>query len=292
MPVVYIDVLFGINLFINYIMLRAAGAICKRHPSRLRSLGGAALGALYAAAMFFPDLSLFYSAVFKALASGIIVAAAFPVYGLGEFFCLLGCFYGVNLLFGGIAMGIFFFTELGANVGAIYSNGIIYMDIPAWVMLAGAAVFYALLSLGAALSRIIRQRGIRHKMVIELSGRTAVLTALADTGNILVDPVSHAPVIVAELDALKELFDYSLRQSLSSDDLQAVLGLMAERGVRARLIPFSSVGNSGGMMLGFVPDRAALRIGGGLRPMDGCVIGVCTGTLSADKSYDALYNPN
>ena len=118
------------------------------------------------------------------------------------------------------------------------------------------------------------------------------MTALADTGNILVDPISHAPVIVAELDALAELFDYSTRLCLCSENLQAGLGSMAEHGVKARLIPFSSVGDGEGMMVGFIPDRAAIRQGGGFKPMESCVVGVYPRRLSADKSYDALYNPN
>ncbi len=292
MPVVYIDVLFGVNLFINYILLRAAGLVCKNRPPRWRSVLGAALGAAYAAAVFFPDLGLFYSLAFKLLASGLIIAAAFPIYGLGEFFKLLGAFYGISAAFGGLGFALLFLTGWGARLGAVYSNGVMYLDVPVIALFLGAVAFYGLLSLAEGILRLGRRRGLRRKLVVELGGRRAVLTALADTGNILVDPISHAPVIVAELDALKELFDYSTRLSLFSENLQAGLGSMAEHGVKARLIPFSSVGEGEGMMVGFVPDRAAVRQGGGLRPMGSCVVGVYPRSLSADRSYDALYNPN
>ncbi len=59
MPVVYIDVLFGVNLFLNYIMLRAAGSLCKNRPPQWRTITGAALGAFYAIAVFFPSMGLF-----------------------------------------------------------------------------------------------------------------------------------------------------------------------------------------------------------------------------------------
>ena len=292
MPVVYIDVLFGVNFFINYIMLRAAGVICRNRPPIWRSAIGAAIGAAYGAAVFFPNLSLFYSLAFKLAASGLMVAAAFPIYGLWEFFRLLGVFYAAMAAFGGLSFAIFFLTDWGARLGAVYSNGIMYLDVPVTALFLGAVAFYGLLSLGQLFIGFAKRRGLRRKLVVELGGRRAVLTALADTGNILVDPISHAPVIVAELDALKELFDYSTQISLCSENLQAGLGSMTERGFKARLIPFSSVGEGDGMMVGFVPDRAAVRQGGGLRPMENCVIGVYPHQLSADKSYDALYNPN
>ena len=292
MPVVYIDVLFGVNLFINYILLRTVGLIAGSRPRRWRTALGAVIGAAYAIAVFFPDLGLLYSLTFKLLASGLMVAAAFPVYGLRDFFRLTGLFYLVSAAFGGLSFALFFLTDWGARLGAVYSNGVVYLDIPVTALFLGALAFYGLTALVGTAVRLSRRRGSRHKLVVELDGRRAELTALADTGNVLVDPITHAPVIVAELEALKELFDYSVRVSLGSDDLQEGLGLMAQRGLKARLIPFSSVGERDGMMVGFVPDKASVCRGGSLLPMKNCVIGVYPHRLSPDKSYDALYNPN
>lgn len=289
---VYIDVLFGVNLFINYIMLRTVGLIGGRRSRRWRTAFGAALGAAYAAAVFFPELGLFYSLTFKLLASGLMIAAAFPVYGVWDFLRLTGLFYAVSAAFGGLSFAILFLTGWGRRLGAVFSNGVVYLDIPITALFLGATAFYGLLGLAGAALRLSKRLGPRHKLIVELDGKKAVLTALADTGNILVDPISRAPVIVAELEALKGLFDYSIRVGLSSEDLQEGLGLMTERGMRARLIPFSSVGKPNGMMVGFVPDRAAVRRGGSLLPMGRCVVGIYPHRLSPDKSYDALYNPN
>ena len=141
MPVVYIDVLFGVNLFINYIMLRAAGAICRCRPPRWRSILGAAIGAAYAIAAFFPNLSLFYSLIFKLAASALIIAAAFPLYGVLELFKLLGVYYGVSAAFGGLSFALLFMTGWGARLGAVYSNGIMYLDVPVTALFLGAVAF-------------------------------------------------------------------------------------------------------------------------------------------------------
>lgn len=292
MPVVYIDVLFCVNLVLNCMLLRAAGLICKNRPPLWRSLLGAAVGAAYAAAVFFPELDVFGTLFFKLLASMMIVCVSFPIYSLGGFFRLIAVFYGVSLTFGGLCFAAFFLTGWGAALGAVYSNGVFYFDLPVSVLFPCAAAFYLGLKLIVRLARLSRRRGARRKVVVELDGRRAELTALADTGNILVDPISRAPVIVAELDALKGLFDLPTRLSLSSENLQDGLAEITARGVRARLIPFSSVGSEDGLMVGFIPDMAAVADGGALRPMERCVIGVYPKALSADRSYDALYNPN
>lgn len=292
MPVVYIDVLFGVNLVLNCILLRTAGLICRSKPPLWRTLLGAALGALYAVAVFFPRLGAFYGLIFKLIASMIIVCAAFPVYSPGGFFKLLLVFYGASMVFGGLSFAAFYLTDWGARLSAVYSNGVMYFDIPVSALFLGAVAFYGSIRLLSYIIRIGRRRGARKKVIVELGGRRAELTALADTGNILVDPISRAPVIVAELEALRGLFDFRARVSLSSPNPEEGLSEIAARGVKARLIPFSSVGEDSGLMVGFVPDLAAVREGGGFRPVGNCVIGVYPKSLSADRSYDALYNPN
>ncbi len=290
--IVYIDILFAVNLTVNFILLRAAALLGKNRPPLWRSLLGAAFGAAYAVAVFFPNLGVLSGLIFKLIASMMIICAAFPIYGLGEFFRLLGIFYGLSLIFGGLSFALVFMTGWGAALGAVYSNGVMYLDIPATALFTGAAAFYGGLRIIACAARLCRRRGARRRVVVELGGRRAELTALADTGNILVDPISRAPVIVAELDALGDLFDPEARLCLSSENLQDGLSEMAALGVRARLIPFSSVGREEGLMVGFVPDLAAVMDGGALRPMERCVIGIYPRALSADRSYDALYNPN
>ncbi len=54
MTVVYIDSLFLLNFVVNYLLLLAAAKLSGEPLRRLRMAGGAALGAAYAAAVFFP----------------------------------------------------------------------------------------------------------------------------------------------------------------------------------------------------------------------------------------------
>ena len=85
MPTVYIDVLFAVNLLINYILLHAAGMLGKLKRNRLRMALGAFIGACYAVLIFFPDFSVLYTTICKLLISMVILAAAFPFYSLKSY---------------------------------------------------------------------------------------------------------------------------------------------------------------------------------------------------------------
>lgn len=289
--VVYIDVLFGVNFIVNYILLRCTGLLCKSSPPRIRSVLGALLGALYAICVFFPSMSVLSSLSFKLISAAAIIAAAFPIYGMGEFAKLFFSFCAASLILGGAGFAVLFAAGLGKNVSAVISNTVFYMDIPFWALLAFAALFYCATGVFSFLSEVKSRCGARKKIIIEACGRRVEIVALSDTGNILTDPISRTKVLVAELDALSGLFDSRLRENLSSEDFQDGLFAMASVGLKARLIPFNSVGRDCGVMIGFVPDSAAVREGRCFKPMQ-CVVGVYPKSLSADKSYAALYNPN
>ena len=81
MTVVYIDLLFLLNLIANYLLLLAAGRMAGAALARWRIGLGAAAGALYAALIFLPGLAWLAAWPCK-LASGVLMALA--VYGEPE----------------------------------------------------------------------------------------------------------------------------------------------------------------------------------------------------------------
>ena len=115
-----------------------------------------------------------------------------------------------------------------------------------------------------------------------------------DTGNSLVDPISLAPVIIAEYRLLKNLFNEDVKQTLDRmgiDNITWIMSDAAEKGLPVRLIPFSSLGKDNGMLIGFVPDRAEIHDDCGVKLLNNCVIGLYDKPLSKDRSYGALLNP-
>lgn len=84
--VVYIDVLFVLNMFVNYFILVTVAKIMRITPSRWRLLCGALLGGLYSLFIFIPDVNVFLSLVAKLAFSVSIVFAAYKNITLKLFF--------------------------------------------------------------------------------------------------------------------------------------------------------------------------------------------------------------
>lgn len=295
MPVIYIDVLFTVNLIINYILLCSCCVFSNLKKNRYRMLLGSFVGAAYAVLVFFPDFSLLYSMLSKLLISMLIVAASFPFYTVRSYIKALMIFYMVSFGFGGCVLGVFYFSDVGAKLGAVYSNGVLYFNLP-WTILASAGLlFYIAVKLFSYFSnKTYRSRSLKKKLYLSFGDKTAELTALLDTGNSLIDPITLSPVIIAEYKLIKNLFNDEIKTGLDRighDNITWIMSEVAQKGLPARLIPFSTIGRDNGMLLGFVPDRAIIQDDCGMRVMEKCVVGLYEKPLSKDRSYGALLNP-
>ena len=80
-------------------------------------------------------------------------------------------------------------------------------------------------------------------------------------------------------------------ERIGHDNLTWIMTEVSQKGLRARLIPFSSLGKENGMLLGFVPDKAEIYDECGVRVLEKCVVGIYEHSLSKDRSYAALLNP-
>lgn len=295
MPVIYIDVLFSVNLLINYILIRCCSAFINLKQNKYRIVFGAFIGACYAVLIFFPDFSVLYSTLCKLLVSMLIIACSFPFYSFFSYLKTLFVFYLVSFGFGGLVLAVFYFSDIGARLGAVYSNGVLYFNLPWTVLLLSGLLFYiGVKFFGIISKKAYSTRSLKKKLNLSYNGRTTEITALLDTGNSLVDPISLSPVIIAEYRTIKPLFNEEINRGLErigKDSLTWVMSEVVDKGLPARLIPFSSLGKENGMLIGFVPDKAELYDDCGVRVLGNCVIGISEKPLSKDRSYTALLNP-
>lgn len=256
MTVIYVDTLFFLNAMVDYLLLLAAARLAGEPLRRLRFAAGAALGGLYAVALFLPGLAFLAHPLCRVISAILMLLAA---YGSSRRLLRQSIiFFALTCAFGGgvVAIGLMGRRELSLGNGVFYSP----MDLK--IVLLSAAVCYAVLTL-------VFQRAGRHSTVsgellqarLTLDGRTAELTALVDTGNTLVDPVSGRAVMVAEGEGLKDLFPKEYRPGPADlrDPAAALLrlGTGAWKG-RFRLLPYRAVGVERGLLLAVRTDGAVL----------------------------------
>ena len=275
---VYIDVLFALNTAINYLLLRGSAAMGGCAAGRLRLLGAACLGGLYAAACVLPGLDRLASPPFQLLFAALMTVLAFGFHRTTVRQTLF--FLALSFAFGGAVLLVVQAVEPGVMV--LGGRAYYAVSTPALLLLAG--VLYALAAV--ILSGCgTHTGGDIIDLVLQLDGRELAVKALRDTGNTLRDPVSGRAVLVADRQTLSRLLP---QETLTPKQLQDPAGLMAELSVRYprcrfRLIPYRAVGVDSGLLLCL---RCGIRHKKG-RTADGLVAFSPT-AVSADGRFDAL----
>lgn len=259
MAVVYIDSVFGLNAAMDYLILLLTARLAGIPLRRGRYLLAALLGGGYAVAVFLPGMTVLAALPVK-LAVGILLAllafggeerlARLTLLMLAVSCGLAGCVLGLGLL---------------AQTRIPVSRGIFYTDVDLRVLILSAAAAYGMLTL---VFRAAARRSVRGDLVsvrVCIHGKTAELTALLDSGNGLRDAASGHPVLVAAPGELDQLLPKDLRPLLRPEALRCPADLLAPVLASApelapRLLPYRTVGVSGGLLLALRTDW--IEVGG------------------------------
>lgn len=205
---------FMVTFAVNFLLLRAAAQGERSTHARIRAAAGAAIGAGYA----------------------VFVLRSGNTYMLLPVLLMMGAAtYGFRKKNVG-KWGRFLFLWLVANamaVGVTDGNG--------WFLTLAAALLCLLALMG-------RDGGTGREVIpitIGYGEQTVRLRALRDNGNLLTDPVSGESVLIVPPwvgSKLLGLSSHDLRCPVETVESGKVMGL--------RLIPYSAVGQSAGLLLG------------------------------------------
>lgn len=261
--IVYVDLLLLsilANFIFDWLLLWATGEVTRRRVGRLRLFLGTLVGtthfALYTLAthQVIGHYGLLRFPATVALVSLVMLLVTFWPVSIRSLPRLAGTFYGILFLSAGA----------GLAAGNLWGPGNEPNMIVSLIVAAGALLLVAEVGWGVVQRRFSRQ-AYQVPVEIRLAGRVASLVGLIDTGNQLQDPLGGAPVLVAEVDALQPLFPPELHPDmalLARGDLSPVTSLAehAEWSSRFRLIPFTSLGQDHGLMVGLKPDSVTLHL--------------------------------
>lgn len=239
MTVVYVDLLFLLNLIANYLLLLGVGRITGSLLCRGRIAAGAMLGALYAVLVFLPGMG--WAATWPCkLASGVLMALI-AYGGQPGLLKVTVLFFVASAALAGMVLGV----ELLGNTGLLVRNGVFYSQVDLRLLLVMFILCYFLLSL---VFRRMGRHGKRElvELDIEVLGTRFRLTALKDSGHTLTDPATNRPVVVADQRSLRML----LPDVPEADEPVEALKQCHDLGIKgARLVPYRAVGVDCGMLL-------------------------------------------
>lgn len=279
---IYLDVLIAVNFLVDYFLLYAAGQLSASAISRARLCLGALLGATCSCSILLPPLPFAVNGVITSVSCALMTLIAFGFAGWRRFGRTMLYVAAVTVGYAGLMLALWLVLAPG---GLIINNGAVYIDIPPGMLVLVTVVCYAVISL---FSGRLRRRNLvrsRCRVTVYDRGRQVSLDAIVDTGNLLTEPFSGLPVIVAEKDALlpvlPEGYD-SFGQAGSFYEGTAPPGL--------RVVPYSGVGGDG-VMLAFRPQRITAQLPGCQPQTAEAYIGVLDGHR-VGQEHRAIVNPD
>ena len=293
---VYADVVFVINFLMDLLILWIAGKLTIRRAKLWRlALGALIMAFSYCAITFIANLHTFYHLLSTIIMLIIGIWAAYAPINLIVLSKLVLFSYFSAFFIGGICIGLFFntkFPDIISNITGVLLNG---FSLP--ILLGAVAAFYVLFRF---CSQWLETRAIKRQICMAVrvffGERNLELNALVDTGNSLRDPLSNAPVIVAEFDSVKAFLPDSVKllfYEKQENNLQNLLMSASsdEFTGRLRMIPYESLGRQNGLLIGFRPDRVEIMRERDIITLSDVVIGIYNRSLSRNGDYQGLLNP-
>ena len=138
---------------------------------------------------------------------------------------------------------------------------------------------------------IIKDRISKKAMLCEIEifyrGKVEKIKSMIDTGNLLKEPITKEDVIIVEKNSLKNLVDNDILDNIENIVSGKWLDKADIYSYKFKVIPFSSLGNSNGILLGFKPDYIRV-IDENETIRNDTIIGIYNGKLSKTNLYSSL----
>ncbi len=272
MQKVYVEFVLLDNFLMDFLLLYLALRFSEKKARLGRVCGGAALGAVYAAAAV--ALPFLQSFPCKLLASLLMLLCARTYRPWKNFLRTAALFYAATFLFGGACFAAMYFFSRET-----YSGAFINLPVLRYLLLGGTA---AVLLIEYLSRRHYPRQQTAYHLSATLAGETIHLDAFLDTGNHLRD-LSGRSVIIASQDAVFSQITPALKSKLCLEEWES----SRAAGLRLMLFPLETVSGKG-MLVSFFPDSLLLTAEGKTYAAK-AYIALCDQPLN--ENYTALLGP-
>ena len=275
---VYVDLLFALNMTVNYLLLRGSAALSGCPVGAWRLPAAAGLGGLYAVLTVLPGLEFLHGATVRGLCAGLMLLLAF---GFRKNTLKQGLFFfALSFAFGGVVLTVVQLIEPDCVI--LGGRAYYAVSMPAMLLLAGMCYGVAAFVLKGCGTHT---GGDILPVTLLLEGRSLRLKALRDTGNTLQDPISGQTVMIVEAAQLFRLFPQS---GIGCEELADPAAVMEKLSYlypkcRFRLISYRAVGVEMGLLLAV---RCRGKIGKKVQPV---LAAFSPGQLACDETFNALW---
>lgn len=272
--IIYIDVLFLINLYVTYFQLLSVCIFTHTYISKIRIILSSVAGGAFSLVIFLPDDNALIGVIVKILSCVILSLSAFGLRNLNTFLKNTFFLLLVNFIFAGLMLCLWLFI---APLGMFYSNGALYFDIDGLTIIISTAVAYFVIRIVRFIFDKNGRADKKYEIEIYNNGFVARLSALPDTANGLVDYFSGMPVVICKKEKC---------MSVLPDAIKDINDFCIEKIKGVRLLPVSTVAGDS-IVYAFKVDKITV-ISENRQYRVNALIGVME---KSRQEYDAIFNP-
>lgn len=280
--VIYLDVLILINLYVTYFQILAVSAFTHRKTVWYRKLSAAGIGAVASLSIFIPQEMVLTLTLLKIFLCALIAFVAFGYTGFRAYAVSVLFLMLVSFVFSGLMLCVWLFA---APMKMLFINGTVYFGVDTMTIILSTCAAYGVVRI---IRYILDKNGKtdgKYTVIIKNNGRECRLSALADSGNGMVDCFSGLPVIVCRRDMCADVSPPAIDMIENNSDISEI-GTQMIKGVR--IMPFSTVGK-GGLICMFKAESVVIDDGTNEEkyPVN-ALIGIVIG---GRQEYEAIFNP-
>jgi stage II sporulation protein GA (sporulation sigma-E factor processing peptidase) len=302
---IYGDLLWLLNFSFDFLLLWLTASLLRIQLGKAKTAIAAAMGASYSVLAIFPEWSLLFQNGMKLFFALIMIWITFQFRNLVYFLRCVATFYFVSFVVGGGIFAIhYFYLPSAQGIPGV----LLVEDSTSTGTVMGSLVvigFGCMWLFSRQTFRAVETKQQRSQWIVSVTvycfDQVIKCKGLMDTGNQLVDPLTRTPVMILEINQLRDAVSPKLLAKLMSIDALTGMGHSEEEEdsvednqwvSRIRLIPYRGVNRGMNMMVAFKPDRIRLEETHSTYEMTRVLVGLDTGTLSKDGEYQAILHPS
>lgn len=288
---VYFDLLFLWNLIMNLCVLWFAERFFKLKSSWWRILTGAIVGSTLSILLqMIPGIFLWAYYLIGIAGIGMCMSViTFPVHNIRDLIHHFGCQLLVAVGLGGLMSLLYHSVRLRS-----WLQNLLYADrwskLQMLVLVCISIVI--LLMLQEGMERYRKEHYLlRYKGLLSFEGTSHKGVGFVDTGNFLIEPISHQPVVIADAEWLLPVLSEEYRTLVHTYLQQGVIDYdwMAKKQLcKAKWIPYQTIGEDCGNLLGIQCNRLVLHYGDECKSYSPVMIGVSRTSVGTKNNYQFI----
>lgn len=295
--VVYLDIIWVLNLMVDSLLLWLTAIFLKRTIHLGRVFLGGLLGSMLIVLAITPISNWAGHPLVKIGVSIGMILIVFGYKRMKYFLSGLLTFYFATFLMGGIIIGTHYFLAFDLQLKSVVFLESIrgFGDPISWVFVMAAfpaAWHFSRRRMdGFTIAKI--EYDVLSDVMIEINGITFMLKGLIDSGNQLYDPITNTPVMIVSSPALADKLpkEILLLAADDSDSFQLAASLPPEWSSIMRLIPAKTLSRNNQLLCAFKPESISLQDENGVRIVKKALIVFSNQALSSDDRFQCIIHP-